>query len=877
MPSVAAGILFIVILALNGLWPFGLATIDHYDMAQQAEAFYFHNYDELRGMKSFFYDWYTCAGRVIPGLSEPSLFDLLFYLVPRNAMLQSMSVLMLIKIMAAAFTMNLFVRYINRDLPYVFRLMLSAGYGLCGFIIVNYTIPQWLDMAVIVPLVLMFSQISLKTGKISGLSVSVFLIMLIDYYFGIQMLTFVFLTGGAFILVLRFGKNKEEIKQLYVLRFALGIIIGTGLSAFSAIPDIAYNLTSARFSNGSETGGLFQTYLSVLTQTTPAYLSRWFSLLGLAFPTALIAKGLFRAAKRRDTADIVFRLLCIFMVTAQLVAENVHLILHFFSYVNYPVRNGFMIYCIFCAIAAVSYEKDDKETLKGIGKVSGLICVAVTLAVIMVFRFWYRAHEGLSDHTVLLITMGFMTVAALIHLILNTADKGRYGSYGFYLWVLEISIAGMIMIGPPLYDSGYGNEPEQEGEYIRITDQLVDGFEGKLATGADAATLRIKNPDTSLNANYGLVMRRETLSGWSSFATEDQISGAISLGYSSQFTRLLDSGGNVFTDAMLHVVNAVSHTELDNSLYEKTATVTVATDHMTGEKLDYSLYENRYTLPFAIPLVHEPAIKDSESDIVKLMNSYAMAMGAGKDIAAYIDTEPVVTKTGTHVISEYALNVTGRKTLYFTGNCTDTDYYNTRITVNGCTVKIPSIGENDNEMFPAHFNNNTVELGSFDDEQVSLVIDMDTKDASYFWHIYSIDRDVLSDICDNMPSDICVIQKRSGLDITLDNDGGYSGILIPVSYDIGWSARVNATAVEPENINGLFMYVAIPEGHDVIKLSYFPPFMKPGIVTALVCLVCFAAISIIDKKKKPVICFADRVMTGLYLAAFTAAFVFTSS
>ena len=84
MPAVVVGILFMIILALNGLWPFGKATIDYYDMAQWADPFYYHNFDQLRGLKSFVYDWYSGLGREIPGLCEPSVFDVMLYIIPRH-------------------------------------------------------------------------------------------------------------------------------------------------------------------------------------------------------------------------------------------------------------------------------------------------------------------------------------------------------------------------------------------------------------------------------------------------------------------------------------------------------------------------------------------------------------------------------------------------------------------------------------------------------------------------------------------------------------------------------------------------------------------------------------------------------------------------
>ena len=129
-PSLVVGVLFMIILAVNGLWPFGKETIDYYDMAQWSDLFYYHNYDELHGVKSFVYDWYINLGREIPGLSEPSLFDLLLYLVPRTYILECSSLLMAVKIMAAAFFMGIFIRYINKDLPYPYRLIQQYRYSL---------------------------------------------------------------------------------------------------------------------------------------------------------------------------------------------------------------------------------------------------------------------------------------------------------------------------------------------------------------------------------------------------------------------------------------------------------------------------------------------------------------------------------------------------------------------------------------------------------------------------------------------------------------------------------------------------------------------------------------------------------------------------
>ncbi|MBO4904433.1 MAG: YfhO family protein [Lachnospiraceae bacterium] len=870
LPAILIGVVFTAVLATNGLWPFGKQTIDYYDMAQQAEMNYYHNFDEIHGEKSLIFDWYTNLGRGIPGLSEPSLFDLLLIFFPRRYIPECMSVMMLVKIMFAAVFMGMFIRYINDELPYIFRLILASGYGLCGFVLMNYTLPQWIDMAALVPLVLMYSQKALKTGRFLGLSVTIFLIMILDFYFTIQMLMFVFLIGGMYSIMLVSDKeSKERIHEPCFLRFLFGILAGLGLSAFSWLPDLVFTLTSARFGNGTE-GGMFATYIATLASITPAYRSRWFSLLGLSAPAALAGVGISCRIRKKDIRPVIFAIACILFFVLQLFLESIHLILHFGSYVNYPLRNSFMIYCIVCGIAAFLHEKRDvRKVPDGRSKAGYVLCLIICVILTGVFKKWYMNNVGLSEHSVVILTMCIMLFGAAAHFLLISVNRGKYIGYCIFVWLVEMMIFGIIMIGKPMYDSDYGNDPEQEGEYIRIANQLTEAFGDELATGEDAATMRIKNPDTSLNSNYGVVMKRETLSGWTSFATSDQISGATRLGYSSQFTRILDSGGNIFSDTLLHISDVVSYEDLDGTLYEKVDTADIEIDHMTGERKKYHLYRNRFMLPFAIPIADRSALETD--DPLSVINSYAKAMGEKAPIFSIISTEPTVENSLNHEKIRYEISVKGNKTLYFKGRTIDTDYYNTRISVNDKVIPVPSIHENDNDLFPAHFNNNTLELGSFCNEDVVIIIDRDISEAGfdYDFYLYEIDRDILSSLCDRMSYDLKVSRGKRSLDIELENmPSGYEGILIPVPYTNGWTAKTNGTVVDINGANGLFTYVPVTKGN--VHLSYFPPYMKIGIITAVLFLGIIIAVSISDRRRKTGTSGMDTVLGYAYAFATAA-------
>ena len=83
IPPVITLILFCIILAVKGIYPFGSNTIDYYDMGQQFVPFYYHLYDAMHGTKALFFDWYTALGinmASVSNCSNLSPFNLFFLL-----------------------------------------------------------------------------------------------------------------------------------------------------------------------------------------------------------------------------------------------------------------------------------------------------------------------------------------------------------------------------------------------------------------------------------------------------------------------------------------------------------------------------------------------------------------------------------------------------------------------------------------------------------------------------------------------------------------------------------------------------------------------------------------------------------------------------
>ena len=115
---------------------------------------------------------------------------------------------------------------------------------------------------------------------------------------------------------------------------------------------------------------------------------------------------------------------------------------------------------------------------------------------------------------------------------------------------LELFIGAYALIGPPKF---YTYEDYQIGDYVQYANDAADSLDIE-----ESATDRIVNPDISLNANYPLILRRGALSSFTAALEDDTQSYAKRWGYSKYFLWLLDSGGTVFSNAVLHVTQAVN-------------------------------------------------------------------------------------------------------------------------------------------------------------------------------------------------------------------------------------------------------------------------------------------------------------------------------
>lgn len=872
LPPLTTLVIVGVVLWLKQIFPFGTNTIDYYDMGQQIAAFYYHVYDALHGTKSLFYDWYSALGTNMTmntsGCSSISLFNLLLYFTPRDGILQALSIFTMVKMACMSLTMYHFLHKTIRA-EYIWEFCFSVCYGVCGFAMMYYITNQWLDVAVFLPLLIGALVRLCRDGKMTAYVVYLTICLVGSYYQSFMILIFIVLSVGVYELTI--GASDREGRKAAIWRLAIATLLAFGISAFILIPQLLQTFGSTRFDNNHKEGNF---YLNILKQVKGAYTTRWWSLLGLSLPFAVIFRGMLTGIRKAGSwktyrsedyfkRDLFF-IIMIVMMCLELVLESVSLMWHFGSYVGYPIRNGFII-SLMVLTAACDYAKrqeigshEDGEMRLLYKLLLGSVSTAI-IAGLLIYAYQSRTDWALRSvfHlTALICGVSFLLYSALLWSHSAAVKSGVDGERMFQraaivnLLLAELIIFAFIMLGKPAYTTGYSEQAEQSGSYIAESIELVD----ELGI-TDSTTERIKNPDTELNANYPFVMRHAALSNWTHMIEPSFQQGAVDWGYSIQYMRVLDAGGTAFSDALIGIRQVISVNEQPEALYQEIGRTTV------GEGTDakeYILYQCKYTLPFGntisgYSMKEAAGSASSEGKDRFAVQNEVFALMQPQSKEPLIET--VCTGEG-KADAHQTIKVAGQKVLYFTGAGSDSDEGNMKISVNGHSVMIPTIGSPEEVHYPAYFNNNFICLGVFEDETVQVDLEFleveeeKRTEQDECFTIGAMDLKLLGNLCENdAEAGVTELETTdTGLSLTVKDAPKDSVLLLPVKYDRGFTVKVNALDTEISPGYGIFTVIPLQEGSNQIAMSFFPTGMRAGCIISMLSLLAANLLSYMKRK-----------------------------
>ena len=841
IPGLITCAVIVFIYVFKGIWPFGANRIDYFDNMQQVAPLYAHLWDWMHGKASLWFDWYTGFGTnvsmSISAFSMLSPFNLLLYLFPRTLILESISILTLVKMIFMAVAMYAYINKKYNRLSYNMKVVFSLMYTFCGYtVLYGSCFTPWMDIVALFPLLMLAYENMMQTGKKLFYIIMVAIIFIINYYLGAMSLVYIFLISGAYVLLM---SKKEKIKE-HAWNLGIGTVAGLGLSCFVLVPVMMQLSGSQRGGSGQ---GIVSQYIgwiksAIISDGQMAAFQRWMMLYGMAFAAAVIIMGLKKFKEEKNTIRYMISLLLISLLP--IVVEGINLMWHFGSYNGYTLRNGYIVAFTLITVAAYFAQRMFEEVTADKKQLVKQLVIFVVAAAV------YAVIYNIIPSNDIILAAFILFIAIFIAAFIFYNKKLKKDGIGFdfntiiAIVAIEVFIGAYSLIGPPKF---YEYEPYQYGDYVQAANEVKDSLDIE-----ESVTERIVNPDISLNANYPLILRRSAMSSFTAALQSDTQSYSKKFGYSKYFLWLLDSGGTVFTNSLFHVTQAVNVNELDSQMY-----TAVRSDG------DYTLYDANYKLPFAMSVNKNITRQDFSGNWEDLHNIFY------KELTN--DTQDIVngmsyTKKESSVIREYNVRADGKQAVYI--NIVDVNNRNTdanaswlissmHIYVNGEAVLVPTLGDVKNTAYFTDYNNNLVYLGTFENENFTIRVEYDDP-----WYLKvsevsfaGLDMDKMQSFVDKHADDYCETSYTSdSFTVKLNGSGVNNMALIPVVYSDNWNVKVNGKKVKAKSVCGLFTGVDIHAGENVIEMTFEPKGKKAGMLISLATLIMMIASALILKFTK---------------------------
>ncbi len=829
------GALLIAVFLLKRIWPFGSANLTYGDMAQGTLPVIYHIYDWLHGEKALLFDWYSGLGVSMAASYTVTPFDLILYLFRRDQLLYALGVIVWLKSVVAAFTARLSFERMFPKAPTIWKILFSVSYALSSYAMTYYTNLAWLDFVILFPLLLWGLKRLLDESKPILYTVCYAAALYLSFYQGYMVTLAVFFLGGLYLLT---AVKKEDAPQRTAV-FGASTLVGALLSCFHALPFALLSLSSQRFNNNVTRAGNENMLLHILKKGASAdTLDKLYLLVGLELAAGFVLLFFLRSLRAKKVKQAILVGGGVIVMFSQIICQNINLFWHGGDYVQFPMRffysSAFFLFCL-----ALAYLERYGETFCPVtGKAFKVVDLVIVLALSAAFLYML-----FSNRFFFALVFGFGVV------LLTVQQHKKFTRVLLTVLILTESFG--------IAFNGIANTER------KMDSQLTYQSESYVNYCAEASKLdlstsvlgRVKNPDTSLNTNYPFLTKTQALSNWTHFIPPYLQRTAGALGYSGQYTRLLDSGGTVFTDTLLGMEKAVAR----NSFR-------MAGGYTLLEKgKSFSVYQNDYALPLGLTagdgILTDLTAEQENKEIVRARfdtqnELYHLFADTKEDLIAYADSagkkaERIVLDSHTEEQAIFTYTAEKNEVLYL-NVCDFVGSNKVTVQVNGRDIEAPYYKQVNYLFYPSGAVNGLLELGAFEEgEAVKVTItrsdrfnlERRTVQLGYL----SLDK--MAALKNGLMPLSNLTKTKTGLSFDYSNTGEKRYVFIPVSYDSGWKATVNGEKCEVKQALGAYLAVEVPGGSGHVALRHTTPMKGVGVVLSLVGALGFALLMLWRKRE----------------------------
>ena len=527
----ALAVLFLF-LAVRGIWPLGGHYLEYMDNGQMVyPTLKYYASALMTGALdgSFFYDVNGGAGiRVSPSLPHQLLVPSTWIVVAMgdSFLLKDMVWVMLADAACICLTASWFLRRVFPSLPVCWTVLLTAGYALGGFFQTKYGFMQFLDHAAMFPLFALGLYQLVNGGRGWLYAVGLFLLATSMYSAFMAVVTG-WLFAWAFTLPLK-GTAERRVRLARVFWYTAAVTLAT---CYYWLPMMEMSRDSMR--------SLFMTPPTFFELSwpfdPPKFLERLYACLPGMACAALAAVYLVYGRKEAPPAHRGRRLFLLLLAASVLPAfiEPLHRAAHLWSYVDFPVRFGFipnLVVASFCAWILSGGRLPQPAGRRwgwGWGWSLGLPVAAFAVSLIVL-------HVTDMDLVARLLPLLFFSCAWLCW---------RHVEGKRLVW----SIAAVMLLGLPVGAAAFWKQGEEEKAAVLAlnAEWLARGMDGY------AGLLRVKDRDRLLVDNADCLGPVPSIGNFRHTTSISHFRFLKNLGYRDEFTRTYGQGGTLFSDLLL--------------------------------------------------------------------------------------------------------------------------------------------------------------------------------------------------------------------------------------------------------------------------------------------------------------------------------------
>ena len=366
--------------------------------------------------------------------------------------------------------------------------------------------------------------------------------------------------------------------------------------------------------------------------------------------------------------------------------------------------------------------------------------------------------------------------------------------------------------------------PEHSDSSITVANELIQAFNSNKTT-----LYRYKDLDQSMTENYPLVLDWPSISTFLHIISKEQVLTHSQLGYTRNNTKLGDCGGTLVSDEILGIKYSLSKNELDSEIYQKNGTA----------KNGINLYEYKEMLPYGIVYENNKDISTipEKFDVFETQNYlYKELFSENEDMLEKVSTQKEKTEDDENkVIYRYTMRVNEKSYLYLYGNEGENLIY--KIIVNGETVTIPWINNQNNTWYSLSSNNGIINLGKFENQDVEVETISYKGRCNLKFATLPLEKfeNFVANYNESTTKEINI--ENNKIKIKVENAKAGQKLFLPITYDTGWNGVNNGETQGINRVFNTYMSLELKEGTNEIELTFIPAKMKLGIELSIATLV----------------------------------------